>query len=742
MKNLITFLIVTFSCLATAAQQTIQPIPIISIDDFSNLSSKDYTDYAKLKQSGYTPTCISNGLIGISPGPNPLIGSMNNLNKASTTVNGYVHNQEIREYEQMAAAPYPLGIDLGINGNWLRNDLDHVRSLKQTLDMNNGELTTAMNYSPTNEINIKIDIVQFASRFIPSVLCEKLTFTSNKDIVLDLTTHIDTTNSDGEEYGEQKRQLTETTKEDVPNIVDQIKVFKSDNESKLGIGLLLQRDRNLSFKKIGKYSIYLKANKSYDVKLMASMVSDLYHPDPHLECIRLVRWAEMVGYDNLLLENRKIWKELWKSRIRVTGATEFEQKALDVAFYYLQSNIHSSSKLGYPPFGMTQSWAYYGHNFWDMDMWTLIPTLLVQPNAAKAMVNYRYDGLEPAKNKAALFGFRGAQYPWEASRVGWEVTPTSAETGWAEQHTIGPAVAGWEYYLATGDKIFLKEKVWPIMREVATWLESRGELTKRGYEYKYIMGHDENISNVNNSSYFNLLAKRVMGYTIDCASELAIQCPNIWKKMASSIFIPMNENGKVVYPFDMSLKVRVYDEEKMEYFDQMPSLEGKGYSLGNLNALFVHDVPLTDAVIRSTYYAEEKIRQTRSASPSVPGSIRSPSFALPPLMSLAAFCGDTKRAHQLFTDLWKGYWLAPFGMLKEYQSQSYGSYITGFGSLLQNVMLGYTGLRISKDNWVKYKSSMPTGWTKIEIDQIWIKGKSYKLSVINKQKAKLTINNN
>jgi trehalose/maltose hydrolase-like predicted phosphorylase len=547
-KIAILLALISFS-IGIKSQQIFPAIPVLIYDDFSKISPTDYSDYRKLKQAGYTPTCISNGLIGLSPGPDPLIGTMNYLNRASTVVSGFIHNNEIREYEELATAPYPLGLDIDIDGTSLRSNPDRVQTLKQTLNMNNGELTTVINFNSSPNTDLKIEVVQFASRFVPSILCEKLTLTSNRDVTLDFSTHIDTLNSDAYEFGEQRRELTETTPIGVANIVDQVKVFKTNNGSKLGIALLLQREHGLVFKKVGIYEVHLKANVPYDIKFLASLVSDLYHPEPHLECIRLVRWAEMVGFDNLLSENRKIWKELWKSRVKITGASESEQRSLDAAFYYLQSNIHSSSRMGFPPFGMTQSWAYYGHNFWDMDLWTMIPTLLVQPNAAKAMVEYRYKGLQPAKDKAALFGYRGAQYPWEAARNGWEATPSWAETGWAEQHTIGPALAGWQYYLATADKIFLQEKVWPIMQEIANWLESRGEFTKRGFEFKYMMGHDEWISNVSNSSYFNLLAKRILLYTIDCANELKIQYPIFWIKMADNIFIPMNDSGTVVYHF-------------------------------------------------------------------------------------------------------------------------------------------------------------------------------------------------
>lgn len=102
-------------------------------------------------------------------------------------------------------------------------------------------------------------------------------------------------------------------------------------------------------------------------------------------------------------------------------------------------------------------------------------------------------------------------------------------------------------------------------------------------------------------------------------------------------------------------------------------------------------------------------------------------FSCPPNIAAAAFCGKKDEAAALFTYSWKPYWHEPFGMTSEYQLQSYGSYITTFGSLLQNTLLGLTGLRIQKGDWRKFNCTLPSNWDKIEIERIWINGKPVKI---------------
>ncbi|HEX2662756.1 MAG TPA: carboxypeptidase-like regulatory domain-containing protein [Candidatus Acidoferrum sp.] len=54
-------------------------------------------------------------------------------------------------------------------------------------------------------------------------------------------------------------------------------------------------------------------------------------------------------------------------------------------------------------------------------------------------------------------------------------------------------------------------------------------------------------------------------------------------------------------------------------------------------------------------------------------------------------------------------------------------FLTNFGSLLQAVMFGFTGLRISENDWQKYPASLPAGWSKIEIDRVYVKGQAKRL---------------
>lgn len=55
---------------------------------------------------------------------------------------------------------------------------------------------------------------------------------------------------------------------------------------------------------------------------------------------------------------------------------------------------------------------YNGHVFWDMDIWIYPALLILKPNLAKNMIEYRIERLQAAKDNAFINGYRGAMYPW------------------------------------------------------------------------------------------------------------------------------------------------------------------------------------------------------------------------------------------------------------------------------------------------------------------------------------------
>jgi hypothetical protein len=59
------------------------------------------------------------------------------------------------------------------------------------------------------------------------------------------------------------------------------------------------------------------------------------------------------------------------------------------------------------------------------------------------------------------------------------------------------------------------------------------------------------------------------------------------------------------------------------------------------------------------------------------------------------------------------------------------------GAMLQTAMMAFTGIRFEPGNWTKYDACLPEGWSRIEVDRIYLGGKPYRLSVEHGRKAVL-----
>lgn len=656
----LSFLLLATVADTALAENEIQNIPVISVTEFSNQA----------------PAYLSNGMIGVRPGPNP-------LSPAVATVSGYVGDYHSEPFEAFAQAPSPFAADIRVGEFEMLQMPEKVSIQRQSLDMSSGELRTEMTFQPREDIQLKIEILQFLSRSTPCLAVQRIKITPATDFDFEISSRA----------GESVRERTQ-----------------------LGIATRESKPKRFTGRK----------NQTETFDIIVAMVSERYHPEPQLQAIRMVGWGNLLGFETLRSLNRDAWRELWHSRVKIFGDPD-AQRAMDVAFYYLHSSAHRSCKTGIAPFGFSQVEDYSGHVFWDMDHWIFHVLLPTDPDAAKAVVEFRAKGLPAARDAARLFGFSGAQYPWEASNSGYEVTPTSAPTGWAEQQvTLGVGLAAWEAIAALDDEEFTRDTAWPILRDVAKWIESRGQWTDRGFEITHIMGADENQEGAPNNSHTNLLCKMVMRRAVQAGVKLGECTPSTWNRIADRMVLPQDPETGIVLQHDNAI----------------PEPGKELYAPGMLQLLVYHDPMqfgvLDRSVFKATYEFEEKLRLKLPPHPSNPLSVKSPGFTTPPFASCAAFFGNPEAAAEQFRHGWSGYWVEPYGMSKEYMHYSDGEYLMNHASQLQAVMYGFTGVRVTDGDWAVYPATLPKNWQRIEIDRMWIRGKPYRMVAEDGKLAQFT----
>ena len=179
-----------------------------------------------------------------------------------------------------------------------------------------------------------------------------------------------------------------------------------------------------------EWTFRARTGRPYRARQMTSVVPHLAHPHPVDHASRLLALGIEGGWDRLREDHRAAWAELWKSRIVIDGADRRWQAITDASLFYLLTSVHPASIASTSLFGLAYwpNYHYYrGHVMWDIETFALPPLLLLAPELARAILDYRARHLEAARMNARLAGWKGAMYPWESCPLhGEEVTPGRA----------------------------------------------------------------------------------------------------------------------------------------------------------------------------------------------------------------------------------------------------------------------------------------------------------------------------
>ena len=130
-----------------------------------------------------------------------------------------------------------------------------------------------------------------------------------------------------------------------------------------------------------------------------------------------------LGWRGVLAEHEAAWASRWQcSDVEVDGDAAAQQ-ALRFAIYHLNSAANpADERVSIGARALTGD-DYHGHVFWDTEIFLLPFYILTWPEAARALLMYRFRTLDAARAKSARMGWRGALYAWESADTGAETTP-------------------------------------------------------------------------------------------------------------------------------------------------------------------------------------------------------------------------------------------------------------------------------------------------------------------------------
>jgi len=647
----------------------------------------------KIDPANYYGITVANGMIGIVSSPEPF--KVKNVVLAGTydlygrgRVSNFLNSFNL------------LNMRLDINGKAM--EAVSVKNFKQELNMQTSAFTSSFDY--LDQATIKY--TYYSLRQLPFCVLMEVKVTAKKDLAMNASSVMEAPDAlrDVQNYYDEIDRphvtiglLTSSAKSPTGKLqlcASTSFIFTEPHKQEPRV-IHEMWDSNMH---LMKFSKIIKAGDTYSFCIVGTSISSAHHDDPLNEAERLTIFAKLEGRDRLISFHEKAWADLWKSDIRIQGDDQSQQD-IHSMLYHLYSFARAGNSFAPSPMGLS-GLGYNGHVFWDMDLWMFPVYLVLHPEIAKSLMDYRFERLEAAKRNAFSHGYKGAMYPWESAGSGVEETPVWALSGPFEHHiTACVGLAAWNYYCVTRDKDWLKEKGWPLLSATADFWASRVE--RNGplhYDIKNVVAADEWAENIDNDAFTNAAAKANLQNAAKAARLLGIEANPDWEIVAQNIPILLLPDGTT--------------REHATY-------KGEGIKQADVNLLAYPLKEITDEKLIKADLEYYNKRIPDAGTPAMTQAI----FSL-----LYARLGDQTKAYQWFKDAYVPNLNPPFRVIAETKGGTNPYFATGAGGVLQAVIMGFGGIDITPEGIVQLKSVLPDTWKKLTITGVGVNAKTYEVN--------------
>ncbi len=590
-----------------------------------------------------------------------------------------------------------LNMYLDIDGR--RIAASDAKNISQELDMKHASFTTSFEYAD----KATISYTYFSLRHLPFTVLMDITVKAHKDISLGGASVM--------EAPDALRDVQNYYNEiDRPHVV--ISLLTSSAKSPTGKLLMCASNTFLFTEHHGeeprvihemwdnnmhlmKFNRNLKAGETYRFSIAGSSITSAHHDDPLNEAERLTIFAKLEGRDRLIRFHNQAWDKLWKSDIVIDGDEQSQQDVRSM-LYHLYSFSREGTAFSLSPMGLS-GLGYNGHVFWDTELWMFPSILVLHPEIAKSLIEYRYQRLESARKNAFAHGYKGAMFPWESAETGVEETPVWALSGPFEHHiTADIALAAWNYYCVTQDKKWLEEKGYPILAATADFWTSRVERNGPGkYDIKNVVAADEWAENVDNNAFTNAAAKANLQFATEAARLVGSTPDPDWMHVAANIPILKMEDGVT--------------REHATY-------KGEGIKQADVNLLAYPLKEISDPKLIRKDLEYYSTRVPNEGTPAMTQAI----FAL-----LYSRLGEGEKAFHFFRDGYVPNLNPPFRVIAETKGGTNPYFATGAGGLVQSVLMGFGGLEITPKGITQIKSALPKNWKSLTITGVGVQKKTF-----------------
>jgi len=237
----------------------------------------------------------------------------------------------------------------------------------------------------------------------------------------------------------------------------------------------------------------------------------------------------------------------------------------------------------------------------------------------------------------------------------------------------------------------------------ATWMPER-----KRYEILHVTSVDEDYNDVPNDTFTNASARKALQIATEAAAVVGDAADPRWSEVAQGLVLPFDAKAGHHLDFDASVP------------HDIDSWGGSSLPMLSYPSL---DLPMDLATRQRDYAAtiEPMARSHRDPN----------SMGFTPLSIAASTAGDTAAASEWFQrNITANVLKPPFNVRTETASNNTGYFATASGGLLQNILYGFTGLRIERDGLVQaYAPMLPEHWRTMTVKNVRFRGETFDITV-------------
>jgi trehalose/maltose hydrolase-like predicted phosphorylase len=472
-------------------------------------------------------------------------------------------------------------------------------------------------------------------------------------------------------------------------------------------------------------------------RLVTVARTDRLTDDPSPVAVDALARCRALGWRAVLAAHETAWQQRWDASDVIIEDDYEVQEAIRFAVYHLTSAANpDDERVSIGARGLTGD-AYFGHVFWDTEIYLLPFYVAVWPEAARALLMYRYHTLPGARGKADAMGYKGALYAWESADTGEETTPervigadgeqVDILTGKMEHHiSADVAYAVWQYWRFTGDDDFFLRAGAEILLETARFWASRAVLEADDKRHiRHVIGPDEYHEDVDDNAFTNVMARWNIRRGLEAIEVLRERWPNRGAALKKKLGLDNDELAdwsdavsRIVSGLDPSTGIY----EQFAGFHALQPLDLAAYA--------DHKVPIDVVIGRERTQASQVVKQADVVAlmallpEEFPGAAAKANFryyeprcAHGSSLSagihalVAARLGETETALRFLRQ-------AAAADLELDPNSAGGIRIAGLGGLWQAVVLGFAGLDLNGD-LLGIDPRLPLPWRDISFRARW-----------------------